>query len=143
MDKRQKIIELDTLFQEIARESSCRFYALLPNNITPTQFVILKIISDSNKCKAADIAHVLDISPAAATNMVERLYKNEWIKRTRSEEDRRIVWLELTEEGKNLLMEIENKKYNLLLEEFKSITNEELIMLSQVFGKILAKLKDN
>ncbi|MFZ7104162.1 MAG: MarR family winged helix-turn-helix transcriptional regulator [Peptococcaceae bacterium] len=137
MDKRQQIMRIDTLFQQIAKQSSCWLYSLLPGNITPTQYIILKIISDSDSCKAADIAHILDISPAATTNLADRLFKNGWINRVRSDADRRIVWLELTENGSGLLKEIEKKRADLLLDKLKNLSNDELNLLSEVLQKIL------
>lgn len=101
LDKGEKLIEFDILFQELVRDSSCQLKGLLNDLVTPTQFYLLKLIATHDNCKAADIAHILDISPAAATTILDRLYKNGWIERARSDKDRRIVWLKVTEDGKN------------------------------------------
>ena len=48
--------------------------SILPQILHPPNF-LLKIITRVKDCKAKDIADILEISPAAATNMLERLYE--------------------------------------------------------------------
>ena len=83
--------------------------SILPQNITPAQFFLLKIITRVKDCKAKDIADILEISPAAATNMLERLYKNNLIERCRSAEDRRVVFIKLSQTGEEIFEEINQK----------------------------------
>nr|WP_157872748.1 MarR family transcriptional regulator [Desulfoscipio gibsoniae] len=137
MDKGEKLIEFDILFQELVRDSSCQLKGLLNDLVTPTQFYLLKLIATHDNCKAADIAHILDISPAAATTILDRLYKNGWIERARSDKDRRIVWLKVTEDGKKLLSDIEAKRFQLLVKQFDNITEGEIENICEVFKKIL------
>ena len=63
MDKRKKIIAIDMLFHDLVKNSSCQLKELLKDLITPTQFFLLKIIASQETCKAADIAHIFDITP--------------------------------------------------------------------------------
>ncbi|KJS82054.1 MAG: MarR family transcriptional regulator [Peptococcaceae bacterium BICA1-8] len=137
VSNKDKVLELDSVMQKIVKEFGCQFNSILPDNITPTQFFLLKLIYDNKDCKAADIAHFFGISPAAATNMVERLYRNNWIERIRSEEDRRVVCLKLNEKGEKLLKQIEERKFQMQLERFTNITDEELDALIAIFNKVL------
>lgn len=141
-DKRNVVTELESLMNQIAKESNCQFKKLLDQldaNITPSQYLILKVIDLSSDCKAADIAHMLGISPAAATNVLDRLCQSNWIERIRSEKDRRIVWLKLTNDGQKRLDAISDKKIDLLMEQFENITSEEMITLKRAFEKLLVK----
>ena len=106
MAKPEKLSKFDTLFQKLVKDNSCRLNGLLCGQVTQTQFFILKLVAEHEHCKAADIAHILDISPSAATTIIERLFKNGWIERERSNQDRRIVWLKLTQQGEKLLSNI-------------------------------------
>lgn len=137
-DKRTMIIEIDSLFQKMAKDNNCQFKELLKENITPTQFIIMKLIYNTPDCKAADIAHMLDISPAAATSILDRLSNNGWVDRIRSEKDRRIVRLKLTEHGVRKLNDIDQRRIDLLTERFKKVTEEEIALIKEIFKKILA-----
>ncbi|MGI6227519.1 MAG: MarR family transcriptional regulator, partial [Peptococcales bacterium] len=134
--KKAKLLELDKLVNQISKEFSLQYTAMLPDNITPTQYFLLNLINDRD-CKAADIAEIFHISPAAASNMVERLYKNNWIERTRSEKDRRIVWLKLNKNGKELLEKVEKIRIEMQVERFKNINDEELDILLSILKKLL------
>lgn len=137
--KKELVMEVDTLTQYLVKKSSEDFRALLPANITATQFIILKVIKEKGQCKGADIAQMLCFSPAAATNMVDRLCKNDWIMRVRSKKDRRIVWLKLTATGEELLKEIEIKRQEVLLKNFAGVNKEELSFLKTILLKMLNK----
>ncbi len=142
MVKKEKLIEFDTLFQELVKNSTCQLKGLLNGLVTETQFFLLKLMAIHDHCKAADIAHILDISPSAATTIIDRLYKNGWIERDRSEQDRRIVWLNLTAQGEKLLADIETKRLQLLVEQFDNLTEEEIEQTCQVFKKIFAGIEN-
>ncbi|WP_347489197.1 MarR family transcriptional regulator [Desulfoscipio sp. XC116] len=137
MSKQEKIIEFDVLLHELVRYTSCQLKGLLNDLVTPTQFFLLKLIATNESCKAADIAHILDISPAAATTILERLYKNGWIERDRSDKDRRIVWLKLTETGTKLLSDTEAARFQLLVKQFDNITEGEIDKICEVFKILL------
>ena len=138
MAKLEKLSKFDTLFLKLVKANSYRLKGLLCGQITQTQFFILKLVAEHEHCKAADIALILDISPSAATTIIERLFKNGWIKRERSNQDRRIVWLKLTQQGEKLLSDIEVKRLQLLMLQFEHITEEEVVMACQLMEKALA-----
>ncbi len=140
MNKKEKLIEFDTLFQELIKDNTCQLKEILNGLVTQTQFFLLKLIATHDHCKAADIAHILDISPSAATTIIDRLYKNGWVERDRSNQDRRIVWLKLTDNGINLLSDINTMRFQLLVRQFDNITEEEVEEACKVFKKILARV---
>lgn len=140
-NKREHILKLDNLIQTIGRESNHLFMSILPNNITPAQFFLLKIIVNAKDCKAKDIANILEISPAAATNMLERLYKNNLIERIRSDEDRRIVQIKLSQAGEELFKTINQKRLDILEQLFERVSEEELMHATNIFSKILSTSK--
>lgn len=141
MGKREQIIKLDNLIHTISRESNHLFMSILPQNITPAQFFLLKIIVKTKDCKAKDVADILEISPAAATNMLERLYKNNLIERSRSAEDRRIVLIKLSQAGEEMFKEINQKRLELLEQLFEKVSEEELAQVAGVFNKTLSITK--
>lgn len=139
MHKQDLLLEIDGLFQEWVKCNSCQLKELVKDIITPTQFFILKIIAGQDRCKAADIATLLDISPSAATTILDRMCKNGWIERDRSQKDRRIVWLKLTEPGESLLATIEIKRLRLLEQQFSDLTETELELISTIFKKMVKR----
>ena len=141
MKKREQIVKLDNLLQTITRESDHLFMSILPQNITPAQFFLLKIITRVKDCKAKDIADILEISPAAATNMLERLYKNNLIERCRSAEDRRVVFIKLSQAGEEIFKELNQKRLEILEQLFDRVSEDELMQVTRILNKILSTTK--
>ncbi|MFZ7101486.1 MAG: MarR family winged helix-turn-helix transcriptional regulator [Peptococcaceae bacterium] len=138
-DKRKKVLEVDRLFQAFIKENKDDFYELLPADITPTQFILLSTIKETANCKAADIAQILCFSPAAVTHLVDRLNANDWVDRVRSEKDRRIVWLKPTKKGQELLRRVQKKRYDMLLQRFANVNEEQLESLIGMLKVMLKK----
>lgn len=59
----------------------------------------LMLIGERQRCIVSDVAHGLNISPTTASSLVDRMVRNNYVARHRSDDDRRIVRLELTPEG--------------------------------------------
>ncbi len=76
--------------------------------LTHPQFITL--VSLANHPEAATMSQLAQVTFQDAptmTGIVNRLVKMELVCRARSEEDRRIVWVETTPEGKTLVQQIE------------------------------------
>lgn len=67
--------------------------------ITESQLNVLEYLTTKNCLKPSDFTDVLKTTPAAVTTLLDRMEKNDLIKRTRDEKDRRIVWVKATEKG--------------------------------------------
>lgn len=59
----------------------------------------LMLVGERERCIVSDVAHGLNISPTTASSLVDRLVRNNYVARHRTEHDRRIVRLKLTPEG--------------------------------------------
>ncbi len=72
--------------------------------ITGPQLWAIKIIGDMSPVKVSDIARRMYIHPATAVGILDRLESRKLVKRIRSKDDRRVVTVTLTDEGKKLVM---------------------------------------
>lgn len=76
-------------------------------NITTDQFTVLQFIHQQEKVTSTQISQAMGVGRSAITASVNRLVDRHFVKRERNEKDRRIVYLELTEEGKKVVKETE------------------------------------
>src|ERR1700735_2418471 len=67
--------------------------------ITSTQASIMFMLASGRGLAAADLAREYGIDASAVTRLIDRLEKRGLINRVRSEEDRRVVNLEVTDRG--------------------------------------------
>jgi DNA-binding MarR family transcriptional regulator len=74
-------------------------YTMAELGITSTQASILFMLATSKCMAAVDLAREYGIDASAVTRLIDRLEKRGLLSRVRSQEDRRVVKLDLTEEG--------------------------------------------
>ena len=75
---------------------------LKPLGITYTQYIMFLVLWEEEKITVGDLCKRLKLDTGTVTPMLKNTEKQGLIKRTRSEEDERVVVVSLTEEGKAL-----------------------------------------
>ncbi len=68
--------------------------------LTEGQLNVLELLMQHQPMKPSDLLQYLSTTPAAITTLLDRMERNELIERTRDDNDRRIVWVNLSEKGK-------------------------------------------
>jgi MarR family transcriptional regulator, organic hydroperoxide resistance regulator len=71
--------------------------------LTGPQIWAIKIIADAAPIKVSDIAARMFLHPATVGGILDRLEARNIVVRTRSVEDRRVVHVDLTEDGRELI----------------------------------------
>ena len=104
--------------------------------IPRSQAIVMHIVNAHSNISVKDVATILDITPSAATQLVDALVKDGTIIRSMSEEDRRVVALNLSKEGK-----VRHRKYKAFqLARFQPIldvlTDDELVEFNRLQRKI-------
>jgi MarR family transcriptional regulator, organic hydroperoxide resistance regulator len=74
-----------------------------PGELSYAQFGLLFALSDGEPRSSRELAVAADISPATAAEMLDGLAASGLVKRTRSAEDKRIVYTSLTDRGMALV----------------------------------------
>ncbi|HYL72497.1 MAG TPA: MarR family transcriptional regulator [Candidatus Dormibacteraeota bacterium] len=73
---------------------------LAPLELSAAQFSVIASLAGEQRRSASDLCRGISYDAGAMTRMLDRLEAKGLIRRTRSPEDRRLVHLELTEEGR-------------------------------------------
>ncbi len=88
------------LWYKVSRDLKVHMEEQLAPSLTESQLVVIEFIMNHEQVKPSDLIEYVATTPAAITTLVDRMVKNGLIERVRDEHDRRIVWLHLTEKGK-------------------------------------------
>ncbi|KND55199.1 Transcriptional regulator, MarR family [Candidatus Paraburkholderia kirkii] len=110
--------------------------------ITSTQASILFMLAVGKCLTAADIAREYGIDASAVTWLIDRLEKRGLLSRVRSEEDRRVVRLALTDEGQATAEKIPAVFTRVLDHLLAGFTPEEVDFLKSMLRRILANSCD-
>jgi len=98
---------------------------LTRGEITLPQFWVLDYLSHNEKCKMNNLAKHLRISPPATTGLIDRLIAQGLVARKDDLRDRRIVWIELTAKGKDVISSISKQKIRALIKVFTKISSKD------------------
>ncbi|MCJ7841453.1 MarR family transcriptional regulator [Lederbergia sp. NSJ-179] len=109
--------------------------------ITTDQFSTLQYIRNNGRCTSTEIAQKFGIGKSAVTAQINKLYDKGFIERKRDEKDRRIVYLNLTQTGKELVELSETKLYP---EIYKQLAHFNIEDIQKFIGLLeeLAKLME-
>lgn len=114
---------------------------LEPSGLTNAQWMPLYKLSRQNVVTAAELSRALGLDAGATTRLLDRLEAKGLCQRERSEEDRRVVNLSLTREGKQaakLVPEALSRVHNSALADF---TPEEWETLKSLLRRMLTNLQ--
>lgn len=91
--------EFAKVWSKLAKDYKLHMEAGLAPTLTESQLMVLEVLAEHQRMKPSDLIPYLATSPAAVTMLLDRMEKNELIKRERDAEDRRIVWVTLSYKG--------------------------------------------
>ncbi len=104
MDKTTVIQEIVGLRQRAGRAAGKYVFKYWQHlDIPIAQLKSLFIILSRGNVNYRILAHDLNVTPGNVTGIVDRMVEQGLIKRKPDSEDRRVIWLEATEKGRELL----------------------------------------
>ncbi|NGP45385.1 MarR family transcriptional regulator [Bacillaceae bacterium SIJ1] len=107
---------------------------------TPLQLFVLRQIAQAPEQSLKDLAEELKVSNSTMSGVVERLVQANLIKRERSTKDRRVLVMELTEEGQTTSNDF-RQRFFAKLEGIKRLPEEDMQRLLALHQNIIARIK--
>lgn len=118
----------------------------IDSEMTSDQFYTMRHIHQSHSCTSTQLAEVFKVKKSAITAIINRMWDKGLIKRTRDENDRRIVYLTLTERGKKLYFISEKRIYHLVelfISQFDETEIKQFIQTYEKLNSILQEIKED
>jgi DNA-binding MarR family transcriptional regulator len=104
-----------------ARDQKCQ-----PGELTHGQIRALFTIDVRGEATAGELAKAADLSPASVSTMLDHLERDGIVQRRRSEEDRRVVVVTLTESGRALVADKRERWRERAAAALDGVTDEQL-----------------
>ena len=106
--------------------------------LTPPQFMALAALSRHHQpCTMSDLTAVSLQDPPTMTGIIDRLVAMKLVQRTRSETDRRLVWVQATPAGADLIGQITEKSHEDSVPSYATLSDEELAAIEQLIESLL------
>ena len=110
---------------------------LEPFGLTGAQFAVLKNVADGVAETAADLCRTMHYDTGSMTRMLDRLEEKAVLRRERCTEDRRVVYLRITDTGNELLPQLRAAAVHVLSRHLAGFTPEEVESLKQYLARMI------
>lgn len=98
----------------INRRLSSKVREVLPSDITPEQLFILRYLKRNSDVSSSELSDLLCVGKSTISSIINRMVNKGYVERIPSQEDRRVVYLSLTEEGERQHHSVEQDIYNII-----------------------------
>lgn len=134
--KSQAFYERLTALLRSLREVRAQAYATL--DLGSAQAKLLRHIGQQSRISQADLARATDTAPTLTGRALEPLVERGWVRRKRSEEDRREYVLELSAAGQRIRDRVETVREGIIEQMTTVLDNRDFADFERIATKILA-----
>lgn len=111
---------------------------LEPFGLTGAQFAVLKNVADGVAETAADLCRTMHYDTGSMTRMLDRLEEKGVLRRERCTEDRRVVYLRITDSGNDLLPQLRGAAVLVISRHLAGFTPAEVETLKHYLTRMIA-----
>ncbi|EES90777.1 MarR family transcriptional regulator [Clostridium botulinum C] len=132
------------LIKEINSKINFKVTEELKNiGLTVPQITAIKFIAHRKQVTSSELSEEMSITKATVSGIIDRLEKMNIIKRVRSKEDRRIVYIVFSDEGLNLAKDIRDIMNNCFENIFNNVSEEELVNIENNLSSLLKVVEEH
>jgi MarR family transcriptional regulator, multiple antibiotic resistance protein MarR len=115
---------------------------LAPLELSAAQFIVIASLAGEERKSASDLCKGISYDAGAMTRMLDRLEGKGLIHRNRSPEDRRLVHLELTDEGRALYPRMRELSMSVANRFLRGFTKAEARQLESLLARMLENAQE-
>jgi MarR family transcriptional regulator, organic hydroperoxide resistance regulator len=143
MSKRDEVIagivdNLRRIFQAVNTHSR---RAKKESGLTGPQLWAIRMIDGSGPIKVSDLSRKMYLHPATVVGILDRLERVKLVKRVRSLRDRRLVHVNLTKKGRDIVRKSPEVAQGLMVSGLESISMQKLNKISRGMGEMARILR--
>ncbi|WP_138753832.1 MarR family winged helix-turn-helix transcriptional regulator [Paenibacillus sinopodophylli] len=120
----------------VNRRLNAMFRELMPEDLTVDQLSTLRYLQLHNRSTSSELADIFCVGKSSITAIVTRLFDKNLIQRLPDEKDRRVIYLALTEEGRQICDHMNDKIDVLLAKYIEPFSEQEAIGFIETFEKL-------
>lgn len=136
-----KMREMDEAFRVLRRLINAEYNRFNVHGLGMTEGKMIIILAESGPQKASAMAEMLRITSGAVTGIADRLIQLGYIDRSRSNLDRRIVLLTITDEGRKLVGQVLDTRERIMLKLFEGFEMDEMDRTIEMFNRMTLNLE--
>jgi DNA-binding MarR family transcriptional regulator len=111
-------------------------------NLTIPQGQVLRVLNQKGPLSLVEISKELDSKPSSMSGLIDRLAKAGMVTRKRDEEDRRVVWIALSDKSKEIFANFPFTQAQYYRTYLEKLSDEEFSQLSLNLQKLVRILEE-
>lgn len=135
-NRKDLILEFTRSFRYLVRTVRQDFAVEFEDYIPFNEFTVLRVLEEDKTLRVSDVARRLNSTNSYVTLTSEKLVKKGYLIRERNDQDRRTVYLTLTDEGFILVKKMDEIVYDYFNKTFVDISNEEMAQVINILQKV-------
>lgn len=135
--------QFEKLFWNFSRNMSNIWNEIFEKRFPGSQSYILYVLDQSGPKKMSELADSICLTPGAVTVASDKLIKQGYIERIRNEEDRRIVYVNITTKGKEILHEMRSEGKEVMRAVFSHLSEADLKRVVEIFEQAVENLNNH
>lgn len=136
------VAQMEKDLRHIAAIIKQRGRRILSNyTITPPQFIALQWLFEHGDMTIGDLSNKMYLAFSTTTDLVDRMEKNQLVKRVRDEQDRRVVRINLLSEGERVIEEVIEKRRVYLNSVLADFDEQQVKDFSDLLTKLHQEMK--
>ncbi len=105
--------------------------------LTGPQLWAIKVLAEAAPIKVSELARRMYLHPATVVGILDRLEGRGLVTRTRSQEDRRVVEIDLTEVGKDIVKKSPAVAQGMLVSGLEPLPEEDIVRIADSLEKLV------
>ena len=136
---RNAIANLDELILSLGQRI-LTYFASRSADFTIKEMFLIDVLGSRKSQTMSELAQILSVPLTTMTSMVTRLVKRGYLERSRTEEDRRIVLVSLSEKGREIFQQHRYEYIRTVSEVLEDLTEEEQRTILAFMGQVLTTM---
>lgn len=142
MSSQNSLSDFEELYVKIQRKITSEWHQRLDRILPGSQATILLKLEEYGPQKITTLAEGLCITPGGITGLSDKLISSGFASRTRGVSDRRVVYLEITNQGSQILKEYKAEVKNTIKHIFADLPIDDMNHLKRIFQQVLNNNND-
>lgn len=124
----------------VNRRLNAMIRELMPDCLTVDQFATLRYLRFKERSTSSELADIFCVGKSSITAIITRLFDKKLIQRLPDEKDRRVIYLTLSEEGKQACDQMEEKIHVLMAKYLDRFEEQEAHNFIETFEKLAMEM---
>jgi DNA-binding MarR family transcriptional regulator len=112
------------------------------HGLTGSQLLVLKILEPVGQLSLSALSERIRAKNSTVTGIIDRMERDGLVSRRRSEEDRRVVFLELTGKGKKLASGVQVDPMHLFRALLEDLPHADAVELERIMTKLARRVRE-